>query len=130
MKQSKELFTYLLSGALTTAVNYMIYGGLLFLHIPWLAANSAAWAGAVLTAYALNRKWVFGSQNQIKTEFISFAGLRLLTLLAENFLLWFLIHPMDINLIPAKLLVSVVTVTGNYALCKYGIFKKEVICHE
>ena len=34
MKQSKELFTYLLSGVLTTAVNYMIYGGFLFLHIP------------------------------------------------------------------------------------------------
>lgn len=130
MKQSKELFTYLLSGVLTTAVNYMIYGGFLFLHIPWLAANSIAWGGAVLTAYALNRRWVFHSQNQVKTELISFAGLRFLTLLTENFLLWFLIHLMDMGPLPAKLLVSIVTVLGNYVLCKYGIFKKEVICHE
>lgn len=130
MKQSKELFTYLLSGVLTTAVNYMIYGGFLFLHIPWLTANSIAWGGAVLTAYALNRRWVFHSQNQVKTELISFAGLRFLTLLTENFLLWFLIHLMDMGPLPAKLLVSIVTVLGNYVLCKYGIFKKEVICHE
>ena len=59
MKMKRELITYLISGGVTTGVNYLLYAGLLALHIPYLAANSAAWAGAVLTAYALNRQWVF-----------------------------------------------------------------------
>ena len=51
MKSKKELICYLISGGITTAVNYVLYGGLLFLHLSYIAANSIAWAGAVLTAY-------------------------------------------------------------------------------
>ena len=55
MKLERELITYLISGGITTGVNYLLYAGLLALHIPYLAANSIAWTGAVLTAYILNR---------------------------------------------------------------------------
>ena len=122
----KEFITYLITGGLTTAVNYVLFGGFLFLHVPYLAANCFAWIGAVLTAYTLNRRWVFHSDKHVKTEFLSFASLRFLTLLAENILLWLLISKVRILPLPAKLLVSAVTVTGNYILCKYGVFKKEV----
>ena len=50
MKFNKELITYLISGGITTGVNYILYGTLLFLHVPYLTANSIAWVGAVLTA--------------------------------------------------------------------------------
>ena len=56
MKIKRELITYLISGVVTTGVNYLLYAGFLAMHIPYLAANSAAWAGAVLTAYILNRR--------------------------------------------------------------------------
>ena len=49
MKSKKELFCYLFCGGVTTAVNYLLYGGLLFLRLPYIAANSIAWVGAVLT---------------------------------------------------------------------------------
>ena len=81
MKMKRELITYLISGGVTTGVNYLLYAGLLALHIPYLAANSAAWAGAVLTAYALNRQWVFHSKKHIASELASFAALRFLTIL-------------------------------------------------
>ena len=130
MKLNKELLTYLISGGITTGVNYLLYAGLLFLDLPWLASNSIAWAGAVLTAYLLNRCWVFHSGNRVMTELASFVGTRFLTLLAENALLWLFIDSLGVSPFPAKLFVSVVTVIGNYILCKYGIFKKEVPCHE
>ena len=130
MKLNKELLTYLISGGITTGVNYLLYAGLLFLDLPWLASNSIAWAGAVLTAYLLNRCWVFHSGNRVMTELASFVGARFLTLLAENALLWLFIDSLVVSPFPAKLFVSVVTVIGNYILCKYGIFKKEVPCHE
>ena len=94
------------------------------------AANSIAWAGAVLTAYILNRRLVFHSRNKIWKELPSFAALRFLTLLVENVLLWLLIDHLYILPLPAKLLVSVITVVGNYVFCKYGVFKKEEICHD
>ena len=99
------------------------------MHIPYLAANSAAWAGAVLTAYILNRRLVFHSEKHIAGELASFAALRFVTLIVENVLLWLLISQMDTAAFPAKLAVSVITVIGNYVLCKFGIFKKEVVNH-
>ena len=128
---AQELLPYLVCGAATTAVNYIMYGILLLLHIPWAASNSAAWAGAVLTAYLLNRRWVFRSGGRILPELTAFAGARFLTLLAESGLLFLLIRVLRTAPLPAKLAVSGITVAGNYVLCKYGIFqKKEAKSHE
>ena len=63
------------------------------------------------------------------TELASFVGARFLTLLAENALLWLFIDSLGVSPFPAKLFVSVVTVIGNYILCKFKIFKKEVSYH-
>ena len=130
MKLNKEFFTYIISGGITTGVNYSLYVCLLVLQVPLLAANSIAWVGAVLVAYALNRKWVFHSGRPVIKELFSFAGLRFLTLLTENALLQLLVGELCVAPFPAKLIVSVVTVIGNYILCKFGVFKKEVTCHE
>lgn len=129
MKSKKEFITYLISGGLTTGVNYVLYAGLLFADIPYLAANSAAWAGAVLTAYTLNRRWVFRSENHVAGELASFAALRFVTLLIENGLLWLLISRISAAPVPAKLAVSVITVAGNYVLCKFGVFRKGAVCN-
>ena len=129
MKLKRELITYLISGGITTGVNYLLYAGLLALHIPYLAANSIAWTGAVLTAYILNRRCVFHSHQPVAGELLSFAAMRFITLLIENILLWLLVSRMHAAAFPAKILVSAVTVIENYVLCKFGIFKKEVIRH-
>ena len=46
-----------------------------------------------------------------------------ITLLVENVLLWLAVDQLSLSLIGSKLIVSVVTVIGNYALCKYRVFK-------
>ena len=66
---SKELLTYIITGGITTGVNYMLYGLFLFFHVPYIASNSIAWTGAVIAAYVLNRKWVFRSNRRIPEEF-------------------------------------------------------------
>ena len=121
---SKELLTYIITGGITTGVNYMLYGLFSnFFHVPYIASNSIAWTGAVIAAYVLNRKWVFRSNRRIPEEFFSFAALRFITLLVENVLLWLAVDQLSLSLIGSKLIVSVVTVIGNYALCKYRVFK-------
>ena len=120
---SKELLTYIITGGITTGVNYMLYGLFLFFHVPYIAPNSIASTGAVIAAYVLDRKWVFRSNRRIPEEFFSFAALRFITLLVENVLLWLAVDQLSLSLIGSKLIVSVVTVIGNYALCKYRVFK-------
>ena len=67
---------------------------------------------------------------KLQKELASFVGARFLTLLAENALLWLSIDILDAAPVPAKLSVSIITILGNYILCKYWIFKKEAVCHE
>ena len=91
--QSAQLIKYMFTGGLTTGVNYLIYfillgaaGDAAQQSRVYLAANSAAWLGAVLFAYVMNRKLVFHSERDIVHEFLEFAGLRLATLAVENLL--------------------------------------------
>ncbi|EGB91782.1 cell wall teichoic acid glycosylation protein GtcA [Clostridium sp. D5] len=129
LKLKKELVLYCLSGGATTFVNYLIYFILLKTHVEYLAANTLAWAGAVVTAYLLNRRLVFHSRKHILQEFCSFVFLRFLTLLAENILLWIAVDSLGILPLPSKIMVSVITVLSNYVLCKYKIFHKEEVKH-
>lgn len=124
MKNKKEFLCYCVNGGLTTLVNYAIYFLLLKTQVHFLTANTLAWAGAVLFAYFMNRRWVFHSKSRIFQEFFSFVYMRFLTLLVENLLLWLFIELWRISSLPSKILVSVVTVIANYALCKHKIFHK------
>ena len=111
--QSAQLIKYMFTGGLTTGVNYLIYfillgaaGDAAQQSRVYLAANSAAWLGAVLFAYVMNRKLVFHSERDIVHEFLEFAGLRLATLAVENLLLYLLRQQLKIRQILLQLLHS------------------------
>ena len=76
-------------------------------------------------SYCINRSIVFGSAGEWLSEFVSFAGLRLLTLAAENVLLYLLIGQLGLISSVSKIAVSIVTVLGNYVICKKHIFGKK-----
>ena len=120
-----QIFRYVITGGFTTVVDYIIYIGLTALEVNYLAANTAAWAGAVIFAFFANRNVVLHSDGNRAGEFFKFISLRLCTLAAENLLLMLLIDHLGAGNLTAKLTVSVVTVILNYCACKYGIFKKE-----
>ena len=129
MKRYAQLIKYGITGVLTTGVNYTLYfaltaaagkealGGRFY-----LLANAAAWLGAVIFSYAVNRNLVFGSQKNIRQEFLQFAGLRLATLAVEELLLYLLLGAAGLF---SKLAVSVITVIANYAACKCSIFAQK-----
>ena len=122
---TREMITYLISGGVTTLVNYLIYAALLMMDLPYLWANGISWCGAVLAAYVMNRRWVFHSGNSVGREMFSFIGLRFLTLLSESALLWLMVEKLRVPAFGAKIVVSIVTVLANYLLCKFKIFGKE-----
>ena len=131
MEKIKELIRYGIVGVLTTLVNYVVYFVCLKIHLNWLISNSFAWVVAVVFAYIMNRKLVFHSDNETKKEGIQFFGLRFVTLIVENILLAICIDGLGLSNLISKVVVSVITVIGNYWLCKYHIFsKKEEACYE
>ncbi|MDF9824825.1 putative flippase GtrA [Breznakia sp. PF5-3] len=123
-KKVKELLKYGINGVLTTLVNYLVFYLLYKIHVNYLVANTVAWMVAVITAYFTNRLWVFGSSEKVVKEFLSFASLRLLTLLIENILLFIFIQLFYANPIIAKCSISVITILGNYMICRNKIFLK------
>lgn len=129
-KSVSEAVRYFINGGATTAVNYIVYIALTYASINYLAANSLAWVAAVLFAYGTNRFLVFHSTNSVGRELLSFVGMRFLTLLVENLLLFLCIQQMALPSLAAKLCVSVVTVCSNYAVCKCSIFRKGVVSNE
>lgn len=125
-----QLVRYIMTGGMTTGVNYVIYVGLQAAAVGYLAANTLAWAGAVIFAYFANRSMVFRSRGDKRQEFLQFVSLRLVTLLIENLLLFILVDCVGIGSLISKITVSVMTVLLNYFACKYSIFKERGVSRD
>lgn len=130
LNQIIEATSYLIIGGLTTLVNYVVFGSLIYLKANLLISNSLAWLVAVLFAYGANRRWVFHSKQEVHEEFFSFVFLRLISLMIENGLLMVGVHWLGWSIVLTKILVSFVTIVFNYVFCKWFIFQaKEVLNH-
>ena len=128
--KDSQLMRYIMTGGMTTGVNYVIYMGLQALSLGYLAANTAAWVGAVIFAYFANRRVVFQSAGDKKQEFVQFFSLRLVTLITENMLLLLLVDCLSVGTLVSKVAVSVITVALNYFACKYSIFKERGVSRD
>ncbi len=125
MEQKRELGCYIVSGGVTTAVNYVLYAAFLALHLDYLVANGLAWCGAVvarlldesqmgLSLGKCGRPGIFLVRRSPAADP---SGRKRLPVGRDRLSA----HPAH----PGRLLVSVVTVVGNYVLCKYKIFASE-----
>lgn len=128
--QNSQIFRYIITGGMTTVINYIIYILLTAVSMDYLVANSIAWLGAVIFAYYANRHMVFRSEGSKKQEFVQFFSLRLATLAVENLLLFMFVGYIGAAELPSKIVVSVITVVLNYFACKYSIFKERGVSHE
>ena len=124
-----EVLTYLVSGVLTTVVNYVIY--LPVYNILGLSAalsNAIAWVGAVVFAYLTNKPFVFKSHDwSMKTvvpELTKFVSCRIGSGLAETLIILVTVDILGWNGNIWKLITSVLVVVLNYVASKLFIFKK------
>ena len=128
--QNSQIIRYIMTGGMTTVINYIIYILLTAVQLDYLVANSIAWLGAVLFASSAHSHMDFRSGGNKKQEFIQFFSLRLATLVVENLLLFMFVGYIGAAELPSKILVSVITVVLNYFACKYSIFKEGGVSHE
>lgn len=123
----KHITLYLISGVLTTVVNYFIYFLLTWgFNVNYLVANAIAWIIAVLVAYITNKVWVFKSKSdsaiEYLSEFVKFVIARLSSGITDMVLMFVMVSVMGINQSVSKILVSVIVVVLNYYLSKKFVF--------
>lgn len=116
----RELYSYLITGVLTTLINFILYFSLRNV-IGIIYANIIAFIGAVLFAYITNKIYVFESTNNSVKESILFFTMRIVTLVIETILLYLMSLVIFNGL--AKVLVSIINIILNYIFSKFIIFK-------
>ena len=140
-EKMRELFLYVFFGALTTAVNWIVFflvTRLLGLNGhpegsgPYVLisniANVAAWILAVLFAYFTNKRFVFQSKAGLASgawrEFWLFVSARAASLVIFDLALFNLFLLLGMNADWDKLLMNALVILFNYFASKLVIFRK------
>ena len=130
LREHRELVSYVFWGALTTAVNYVVYFLLTRgLGVYYAHANAAAWAAAVLFAFLVNKVFVFRSRDwgwrTALRELWQMVAARLFSGLLEQGVLMLFVEALGCPDGPVKIVTNVLVVVVNYVLSKWVIFKKK-----
>ena len=124
---NKETFLYLIFGILTTIVNIVSF--FLFNKLfDYKLSNIIAFILAIVFAYITNKKYVFESKKEEKTEiikeFIFFIGSRLFTFVLDMLLMVLFIEALFMNVLISKIIANIFVIILNYILSKKLVFKK------
>lgn len=124
IKKNREIISYIVFGALTTLVNYIVYfifGHVLGIH--YLVSNLTAWTVAVIFAYITNKYYVF-EQNKTPMKVKEFGAGRIFTGLLEMLLLFVFVDVLHTYDLVAKVIIGVIVVVLNYIISKLLVFRE------
>ena len=128
LKKYKGVATYLFFGGCTTAVNVAAYWLMTSVfNCANLPGVAAAWALAVLFAFATNRRWVFKSEAKGIREVLKEAALFYICRIATGAVdiagMWLLVDVLNLNGVAMKFLANLLVIVLNYMASKAIIFK-------
>lgn len=131
LKAHRGILLYLFFGALTTAVNYLVYLPCHnLLGIPASVSNVIAWVAAVVFAFVTNKPFVFNSHDwsavTLLPELGKFALCRVGSGFLETAILFVTVDWLHWDGNWMKLFTSVLVVLLNYFGSKLLVFKKPV----
>lgn len=122
-----EIIRYLISGVCTTLVNIGVFTGLRYAAgLEMQVANCISIVSAILFAFVVNKKIVFdtGNRGNVWKEFLSFSGMRVLSLAVEVFGMQFLTACLHLQDMAAKIFLQIVVIGMNYVISKFYVFKR------
>lgn len=125
---NKETILYIIFGVVTTVVDFVVFS-LFYYSIGFdeIVSNTIAWAVAVAVAFVTNKIFVFEKKgHELKAlirEIVAFVGARVFSLILTDIFLK-LAGMIDMNMLLAKALISVLVIVLNYFFSKLFIFKK------
>ncbi len=120
----RRLFKFLVSGGTAAVVEYSVFLLLLdVLHVHILAANLISFFCGLVTSFVLNRKWVFKSDNSIRSDFLRYFILAVINSSLSSLIIAFLVSGIGIIPYVAKLIVMITIAIWNYVIFSKFIFK-------
>ncbi len=127
MHLSKEMLKYIIAGVLTTGVNWVVFYLFKFIILSPTVRNIIAWVVAVVFAYIVNSRWVFGAKtesvgNELK-QVGEFAAARLFSGIVESIAIYVFIERLLMSEFYVKLAASIFVIVFNYVASKLWIFK-------
>lgn len=143
LRKHREILLYVVFGALTTLVNYIVYFACKAVGLTYSPSTVVAWVLAVTFAYCTNRIWVFKSKSRgakrIFKEMGLFVAARLFSLILELGIMFvgmsllhaglFVIEGLGrewpVGEFITKTVAQVIIVISNYFFSKLIIFKKK-----
>lgn len=124
----REGITYVLVGLTTTAVNLIIYQGLLFFNVDYKIANIFAVILCKVYGYFANKLIVFKSHcdnwKELLKELVRFIMARGFTGVVDYFGLIFVVEVCNCDKVISKYAISVLVIVLNYILGKKMVFNK------
>ena len=124
---NREVISYLIFGVLTTLVNWVVYGAMVYVSIDYRIATAVAWAVSVLFAYIVNKIFVFQSYSMkpayLAKEMASFVACRVLSGAMEMIFMIVMVSWLGMGEYISKIIVSVAGGIANYVFSKGFIFK-------
>lgn len=124
----REALLYLFFGGCTTLVNILSFYIFTLMKIDTYISNIFAWIIAVIFAFITNKLFVFESRGksfkESSREALSFLFFRVLSLVFDMGLMYFMIDIEHINKLLAKVISNIGVIILNYVFSKLFIFKK------
>ena len=130
MEKYKEVFSYLVFGALTTAINVITYHLCYNIaHIVNVISVIIAWIISVAFAYITNKLFVFESHSFEKSvlipEVLSFVGCRALTGVLDVAIMFVAVDMLNGNSLFWKIISNIIVILLNFIVSKILIFKRK-----
>lgn len=127
---TREVITYLISGVLTTVVNWVLYWLIVEkFGMEELSGNALDWVLTVAFAYAINAFWVFESKftNWFAEgrKILKFYAARLLTFVIEEGGILIFVKELKFNGLVIKAVLAVIVIILNYIFSKLFVFLKK-----
>jgi len=121
-----RLIRFGLTGALTTALSYVVFIGLIRLEVYYEAASAASWALGLVVGFVVNRRFTFGISggDRRKRDFTLYivGSLLQLGLGLSGYAL--LIGRFRLDPTPAFILNTAVTATFNFLFLRFVTFRR------
>lgn len=121
----KQLVRFLVVGASSTALNYLVFFILFsFLEFSYLLASALGFIAGVLLGYSLNKFWTFAVKEHCIKEFLKYLGVYGFSLLLSLVVLAFLVENLSLDARLANIMVIMITTVVNFSGVKLLVFKR------
>lgn len=125
----KEFCRFCLVGISNTGVDFSVFFVLVWLAVPHLAAQVAAYSAGVANSFILNRVWTFQIRDKMTGREVNrFVLINVVSLLVSTAALYSAHDLAGAPLLAAKIAATGLAVMVNYAGSRYWVFPKK--CEE